>query len=170
MTCCSLSQSRIGLAGGEALLDFGVGDDALLNRVDQEHAARLQTALLADVFGGNVKHAGFGGEHDQIVFGDDVAAGAKPVAVERRAHDAAISERDRGGTIPRLHQRSVVLVKRALVFVHVGIAGPGFGDEHRHHVGQGTAGLEEEFDGVVERCGVAAFGHDDGKSSLILSP
>jgi hypothetical protein len=36
----------------------------------------------------------------------------------------------------------VVLVEGALVLVHVGIAGPGLGNEHGHDVGQGTAGLK----------------------------
>ena len=156
-----LEPFAVGLARGERLLDLGVGDDALLNGVDEEHAAGLQAAFLEDVFGRNFDDAGFGGENDQIVLGDDVAAGAQAVAVERGADDAAVSECDGGGTVPRLHQRGVVLVEGALVLVHVRIAGPGFGNEHGHDVGQGTAGLEEEFDGVVERAGVAAAGTDD---------
>ena len=106
-------------------------------------------------------HAGLGGKHHQIVLGDDVAAGAQAVAVERGADDAAVGEGNGGGPVPRLHQRGVVLVKGALLLVHVGIAGPGLGDQHGHHVGQGTAGLVEKLDGIVERSRVAAFGHDD---------
>ena len=134
-----LQPFRIRLARGQLLLDFRVGDDALLDRVDQEHAARLQAALLANVLRGNIEHAGLGGEHHQVVLGHDVAAGAKAVAVERRANDPAIGERDRSGAVPRLHQRCVVLVERALVLVHVRVAGPGFGNQHGHHVRQGTA-------------------------------
>ena len=141
----------VGLARGQLLLDLGVGDDALLHGVDEEHAAGLQAAFLANVFGGNFDHAGLGGEHHQIVLGDDVAAGTQAVAVERCADDFAVSEGDGGGAVPRLHQRGVVLVEGALVLVHVRIAGPGLGNEHGHDVGQGTAGLVEEFDGVVER-------------------
>ncbi len=158
----------VGLAGGEALLDFGVGDDALLHGVDQEHATGLQAALLADVLGGHVEDAGFRGEDDEIVLGDDVAAGAQTVAVERGADDAAVGEGNGCRPVPWFHQRCVVLVERALVLVHVGIAGPGFGDEHRHDVGKRTAGLEEKFDGVIERRGVAAIGRDHGEEFLDL--
>ena len=49
-----LEPLRIRLTCGQLLLDFLVGDDALLHRVDQEHASRLQPALLADVFRRNV--------------------------------------------------------------------------------------------------------------------
>ena len=80
----------------------------------------------------------------------------------------AVSERDRGGSVPRLHQRSVVLVERALVFVHVRIAGPCFRNQHRHYVGQGTAGLEQELNGVVERSRVAALRHDHRKQLVDL--
>ena len=142
----------VGLARGEFLLDFGVGDEALLNRVDEEHAAGLQAALLENVFSRHFNHAGFRGEDNEIVLGDDVAAGAKAVAVERGSDDLAIGEGDSCGTVPRLHQGSVVLVEGALVLIHVRIAGPGFGNEHGHDMRQGTAGLVEEFDSVIERC------------------
>ncbi len=48
----------VGLAAGELMLDLVVGDDALLDGVDQEHAARLQAALFANVLGGNLDDAG----------------------------------------------------------------------------------------------------------------
>ena len=48
-----LEPLAVGLARGELLLDLGVGDDALLHGVDQEHAAGLQAAFLANVLGGN---------------------------------------------------------------------------------------------------------------------
>ena len=49
------------LAAGQLLLDLGVGDDALLDGIDQEHAAGLQAALFANIFGRDFKNAGFGG-------------------------------------------------------------------------------------------------------------
>ena len=136
--------------------------------IDEEHAAGLQAAFLANVFGGDVDDAGFGGEDDEVVLGDDVAAGAQAVAVERGADDAAVGKGDGGGAVPGFHEGGVVLVEGALVLVHVGIAGPGFGDEHGHDVGKGAAGLVEEFDGVVEGGGVAAAGNDDGKEIFDL--
>jgi hypothetical protein len=93
VTCCSLEPFAVRLAAGQLLLDLGVGDDALLDRIDQEHAARPQAALLANVFGRNFKNAGFGGQHHQVVLGDDVAAGAQAVAVQRGADHAAVGER-----------------------------------------------------------------------------
>ena len=56
----------------------------------------------------------------------------------------------------------MVFIKSALLGLHVRIARPGFGNQHGHHVRQGAACLEKEFDSVVEVCGVAAAGRDDG--------
>src|SRR5208282_5524706 len=97
----ALEPIAVRLAGGEVLLDFGVGDDALLYGVDEEHAAGLEAALFADVFSGDVENAGFGSKHNKVVFGDDVAAGAQTVAVECGADNASIGEGDGGGTVPR---------------------------------------------------------------------
>ena len=60
-----------------------------------------------------VEHADLGGEHDQAVVGDPVAAGAQAVAVEHRADLGAVGEHHAGGAVPRLHQRGVELVERA---------------------------------------------------------
>ena len=117
--------------------------------------------FLQDVLWRSLDDASLGGEDDEIVFGDDVAAGTQAVAVESCADDATVSECDGGGTVPRLHQRGVVLVEGTLVFVHVGIASPSLGNEHGHDVRQGTAGLEQELDGIVERAGVAAAWTDE---------
>ena len=151
----------VGLARGKLLFGFGVGDDALLHRVDEEHAAGLQAAFFEDVLRRNFDDAGFRSENDEIVFGDDVAAGAQAVAIECCADDFAIGERYGRRAVPGLHQGGVVLVEGALIFVHVRVAGPCFGNEHGHDMGQGTAGLVEKFDGVIERGRVAAAGHDD---------
>ncbi len=45
---CSLSHCAVGLLGGDLVLDLLVGDDPALLGVDQEHAARLQPALVQD--------------------------------------------------------------------------------------------------------------------------
>ena len=74
--------------------------------------------LCSDVLGRNVEHADFGGHDDQVVLGDVVARRAQAVAVEHRADDRAVGERDRRRAVPRLHQAGVIFVERLQVRVH----------------------------------------------------
>ena len=133
----------VGLFAGDLLLDLGVVDDAALRRVDVEHAAGLQAALLGDVLRGDVEHADLGGHDDLVVFGDVVAGGAKTIAVERRADAHAVGEGHAGGAVPRLHQAGVVLVERLLLVAHRLVIRPGLRDHHHHRVRQRAAGQDE---------------------------
>ena len=92
------------MLGGDLALDFVVGDDAALFHVDQEHAARLQAALVQDSLRRNVQHADLGRHDDQVVLGDVVARRPQAVAVEDGADAHAVGEGDGRGAVPRLHQ------------------------------------------------------------------
>ena len=56
--------------------------------VDEEHAARLEAALLDDLVLGDLDDADLGGHDDEVVVGDPVARRAQTVAVEHRADHA----------------------------------------------------------------------------------
>jgi hypothetical protein len=100
--------------------------------------------------GWHVERARLGGEHDEVVVGDDVARRPEPVAVERPADHAAVGERDERGTVPRLHHRRVVLAEPAAIEVHVRVPLPRLGDEHRDRVGERATTAHEELERVVE--------------------
>ena len=89
-----------------------------------------------------------------IVVGDDKARGAKPVAVQGGADLAPIRESDRGGAVPRLHQRGVIFVESLAPGIHQLVAGPGFRDQHHHRVRQGIAARHQKLERVVETGGV----------------
>ena len=57
---------------------------------------------LTTLSAANVEHAGLGAEHDPAVVGDQPAARAQAVAVERRGDAAAVGGDDRGRAVPRL--------------------------------------------------------------------
>ena len=151
------------LAAGEAVLDLLVGDDAALLGVHQQHAAGLEAAFEADLLGGEVEHAGLGGDNDAVVVGHQVAGGPQAVAVEGGADEAAVGEGDGGRAVPGLHQRGVVFVKGPFFGRHGGVAGPGLGDEHGHDVGQAAPGQVEQLNRVVEDGRIAAARGDDGE-------
>ncbi len=148
------------MQAAEVLLDLGIGDDAALLEVDQQHLARLQAPLGDDLLLGDRQHAGFRRHHDEPVVGDEVARRAQAVTVERGADLASVGEGHGGGAVPRLHHRGVVLVEGAALLVHERVAGPGLGDEHHHGMGQRVAALHQELERVVEarRVGLALVG------------
>ena len=102
----------------------------------------------------NRQHADFRGHDDAVVLGDDVARRPQAVAVERGADLPAVGKRDRCRAVPRLHQRGVVFVERAALFIHQRIAGPRFRNHHHHRVRERIAAHGEEFERVVEAGGV----------------
>ena len=87
---------------------------------------------------------------------DHITSGTQSVAVERCADNFSIGECNRCGTVPWLHQRCVVLVERFFLRLNVRIAGPGFGDQHGHHVRDGASAHSKQFDCVIKVGRVAA--------------
>ncbi len=108
----------VGVLASQSLFDLIVGNDAALFEIDEQHAARLQAPALNDVFVGDVEHARFRGEDDVIFLGHQIAGRTQAVAVKGRDHIAAIGQRHGGGAIPGLHERGVVLIKGAALFIH----------------------------------------------------
>ena len=98
---------------------------------------------------------------DEVVVGHVVARRPQAVAVEHRADHRAVGEGDRRRTVPRLHQRRVVLVERLPVGIDRRVAAPGLRDHHQDGVRQRAPGHDEELEHVVEGGRVAAALADD---------
>ncbi len=152
--------------GRERGLDLVVGDHAALRGVHEEHLAGLEAALAHHLVRRHVEHADLAGHDHEVVVGDPVAARAQPVAVEHRADHRAVGERDRRRTVPRLHQRRVVLVERAPLRIHRLVVLPGLRDHHQHRVVQRPAREVQQLEGLVEAGGVARTRCADGKHPL----
>ena len=138
----------------QRVLELVIVDDAALLGVDQKHLARLQPPLLDDLALGDVEHADFGCQNHIVIVGDDVTGRSQPVAVECRADLPAIGKGHGGGSVPRFHQRRVVLIECSPIVVHQRIPGPRFGDHEHHGVGQRIAAHHQQFQRIVERRGV----------------
>ena len=145
----------------EARLDLRIFDDPPGRGVHEEHVPGLQAALARDGRGIDVQDTRLGGQHDQSLVGDPEAPGAQAVAVEHRADDGPVCERDVGRAIPGLHHCRVVLVERASRGIHVDVVLPGLRDHHEHRVRQGAPAKVQELDDLIERRGVAAAGRAD---------
>ena len=156
----------VGVGGGQAGLELVVADDAALGRVDQEHAAGLEAALVHDPGRVDVEHAHLRGHDDQVVGGDPVARRAQPVAVEHRADHGAVGEGDGGRAVPRLHERRVVPVEGPLVERHRLVVLPRLGDHHQHRVGQLVAAQVQQLEDLVEGGRVAGAGRADREDAI----
>ena len=134
--------------------------------VDQEDAARLQAALPDHGGGVDVKHAHLAGQHDQAVTGHPVPAGPQAVAVEDRADDRAVGERDQRRTVPRFHQRGVELVEGTALRAHLRVVLPRFWDHHEDRVRQRPAAHVQQFQALVKAGRVAALLVEHGEQPL----
>ena len=140
----------VGVLRGDTVLELVIRDDALFDRVDQEHAARLEAALGHDLRGVYVQHTGLGRHDDAAVRGDVVASRSQAVSVQRGADPDAVRESDRGRPVPRLHQAGMELVEGLLLRGHRLVVLPGLGHHHHQRVGHAPAGEVEQLEGVVQ--------------------
>ena len=152
--------------GGELALDLLVLDDAVLVGVDEEHPARLQAALADDGRRVEVEDPDLGGEHDQAVVGDPVAARAQAVAVEHGADLGAVGEDHARRAVPRLGQRGVELVERLALGVHLLVVLPGLRDHHQDRMRQAPTAHVQEFQHLVEARGVGGARRTDREESV----
>mmetsp|Transcript_29811 Transcript_29811/g.51463 ORF Transcript_29811/g.51463 Transcript_29811/m.51463 type:complete len:1285 (+) Transcript_29811:323-4177(+) len=131
----------VGAAGGQLLLDGGVGEQLAALKVHQEHLPGLQPVLHRHQLVRQLRHhAHLAGDEDAVVLGDVVARGAQAVAVQVGAHVAPVRERHHGRPVPRLHHARVVLVERPLGGGDAGVVLPGLGDHHHDGLGQRALG------------------------------
>ena len=136
----ALEPLRVRMLRRQVGLDLLVVDDASARGVDQEHPPRLQPALLHHARRRNIDHAGFAGHDHAIVVRHPVPTRPESVAVEHRADDRAVGERDRGRAVPRLHQRRVEAIERALFGRHSGVVFPRLRNHHQHRMPDRSTG------------------------------
>ena len=161
-----LQPLTVGRGSGEAGLDLLVVDDATLCGVDEEHAARLQTALLHHPALGNVEHAHFARKDHEIVARHPVATGAQAIAVEDRTDQRAVGERHACRAVPRLHQRAVVAVEVPLCGIHAVVVLPRLGNHHEHGVRKRTSAEMQDLQHLVERHRVRTAWRADRERAL----
>ncbi len=139
---------------GEVCFQLFVIDDASFFQIDKEHLAWLKAPLACHFAFFRRKNAHFGSHHHITFVGDVVAGRAEAVTVQCRTDLATVREGDGCGAIPRFHQGCVIFIESATVLIHQRIAGPGFRDQHHHRMRERIAGLHQQFERVVEACGI----------------
>ena len=165
-TCSRSNHAAYGLRVATSRFTSSSGTMRPCVEVDEEELAGLQPSLAHDLGGRDVEHACLGREHDPAVAGLEPAPGAQPVAVERRADQPPVGERDRRRPVPRLGQALVERVEAAQLVGHVGAPGVRLGHHHHQRVRQRAAGEHEQLEHVVEDRGVRAARPDDRQHLL----
>ena len=151
----------IGMPPREFALEFVVGNEPALFEVDQEHAARFESALGLDVARVDRHDADLARHDDAVVVRQVVPARTQAVAVEHGAYVVTVGKGDRSRAVPGFHDAGLVLVERAPCPGHEFVALPGLRDHHHHRFLQRSAGHEQELEHVVEDAGVGAVGLGD---------
>ena len=152
----------VGMRGRQRLLELCVGHQPALCGINEQHASGTQALAQHDLLFGHGQHTRLGGHDHQLVGGDAVTARPQAVAIEDGADDGAVREGQRGGPVPRFHQRGVVLVERPHGRVHLGLSFPRLGHHHQHGVRQRAPGHDEQLDHIVEGGCITAAGANDG--------
>ena len=150
----------------ERVLDLVIRDDPPLFGINEQHAARADALFEHDVLGRDVQRSDLGGHDHEIVFRDVVARRPQPVSIEHRTDNGAVGKGHGGGTVPRLHQRGVILVECAACGAHARVVLPRLGNHHEHRVRQRSSRHDQEFQHVVEGCRIATAFADDREDPL----
>ena len=148
---------------GQLAFDVFIIHDPARRGVDEQHAPRAQPILADDALFRNGQDAHLRRDHDAVIVSDAVARGTQAIAVKHGADDDAVGERDGRRSVPGLHERRVVLIERAHRRIHVFAIRPRLGNHHQHRMRQRSAGHDQQFEHVVERCRITATSADDGK-------
>ncbi len=158
-----------GCSAASSRLDLVVVDDAALRGVDEEHAARLQAHLAHDLLGGGCRaHPTSDAMTTRPSSVTHSARRAQTVAVEHGADDGAVGEAHRRRSVPRLHERGVVLVERPTRRIHALVPLPRLRDHHEHGVRQAAAAEVQQLEHLVEARGVRGARGADREDLLEL--
>src|SRR5205085_3946687 len=102
-----------------------------------------------------IQDADFGGDEHEVVGGDEISRRTQAVTVERRADDASIAEDDERRTVPRLHQRSLIVEERADVAGELVVMLPRRRHQERHAVWEIAPRGGNGNERVIEARGIA---------------
>ncbi|MCG3140895.1 MAG: hypothetical protein HDKAJFGB_02043 [Anaerolineae bacterium] len=122
----------------------------MILQIGDDHLTGPEASFFFDAFRVHFQCARFRRGDDQIVVRDQIRRGPQTIAVERHSRDAAIGKTERGGTVPRLHQRRVIMIKRFDFRMQVAHIFPRFGNEHHHRVRQFASAHRNEFERIIQ--------------------
>ena len=155
--------AAVGHPPGHLVLGLRVGHQPVVHQVAVNHLTGAQTPPAAHFLRGNVRHARFRGQNENIVRGQRVPGGTQPVAIQHGPRVDAVGKNDGGRAVPRLHHRGMVFKKAAHVRPQMIVGAPGLRHEHQHHVAQVAPGGHQQLHHVVQAGGITLAGGNMGQ-------
>ena len=141
----------VGVTRGQPPLDLAVGQQLAGLDVGDEHRPRLQPPAPYDLGGVDLERARLRRAHHPAVARLQPAARAQAVAVEHRAGQLAVAERDRRRPVPRLHQQRVEVGEAVLGLGDLVAALLRLGDHQLERVRHRAAGAHQQLEHRVDR-------------------
>ena len=114
----------------------------------------MQSLLLYDVCHINIHHANLRRKNQLVIIGDIVPGRAQTVSVQHRPHDISVGEQDGCRAIPWLHHGRIVLIEISLLPAHALVILPWLRDKDHHCQRQRHSAHHQEFQCIVQTCGV----------------
>lgn len=157
------------LLGGSVFLQLFVVDNAAFDRIDKQHAARLEPTLLDNLFGGDVDGTDLRGTDHDIITGDNESTWTEPITIKVRSAIAAIAEGEKRGPIPGFLDTSSPVVEGPLRGIHGFVPLPSLGNHHHHGFRQGDYTIDDEkLEDIIESSGVGTTSFNDGVEKVKL--
>ena len=157
-------------APGHFILGFSIGYQPVVHQVAVNHLPGTEAAFAGYFFRGNVRHARFRSQNENIIRGQRIARGAQAVAVQHGASIDAIGKNDGGRTVPGLHHGGVVFKETAHIRPQMVIDAPGLRHEHKHDMAQVPSGGGQQLNHVVQAGGIALAGGNKRQQLLQVIP
>mmetsp|Transcript_5588 Transcript_5588/g.10515 ORF Transcript_5588/g.10515 Transcript_5588/m.10515 type:complete len:225 (-) Transcript_5588:1115-1789(-) len=150
------------------LLKLFVLNKTTLIEIKQKNVSGLETTLANNVLRIDIHDTNLTCHDNTTALSDIVPTGTKTIPIKSSTKITTISEGHERGTIPRLHDGAVVVVKVLLVLGHVRIVLPSLGNEHHHNFGKITTRTGKKLQNRVESTGIRRV-YRDNRLQLLKS-
>ena len=138
----------------QARLDLSIRYQRAFIKVDKKHAPRLKTAFVDNLVRCNVQYADLTRHDDTIIPGNVITTGSQSIAVQHGADTPSVGESHRRRTVPRLHHRRVIFIKRALGRIHRLVFLPSLRNHHENGFRQGSPRSQQKFQRIIQPAGI----------------
>ena len=142
-------------------LAFIIGNDALFNRIDNQHLSWHESAFDNNVLWIDIQNTDFRCKNQSSIIRDIISGGTQTVTIKRCSYGVTIGKQDCGRTIPWFHHRCIVMIEILLLLLHRILVFPRLRNHQHHRCSKRHAVVVQEFQCVIKHCRVRTGCIDD---------